>query len=312
MEFSTLLNHLITLSRSAKPCPGTFDLWYTETQKAWSFCSQSGGRALLAGAVSDRLGFAFAGGYCAALQNLMEDPSLTVSAVCITEAGGNRPADIHTTLTQEGENWVLNGEKSFVTLADHAEWLWVAAHTGEVEGRKNIKMLGLPVNQTGVEVTLLPDLPFVPEISHALVKFNNVVVKPSDILHGDGYKLFIKPFRTVEDIHVCAATCGLLLKKSIKNQWPRAVTEQLMAQAFAWMELSKQSPRAYATHLALAGLMTQQRQLSETLARHIMPDTPFDLLWQRDKPLLGIAEKVRHLRTERAWQQAFSAPVAVN
>lgn len=311
MEFSPLLNNLITLSRSARPCPNTFDLWYREAQKAWSICTQSGGRALLAGAISDRLGFAFAGGYCAAQQNLMEDPSLTVSAFCITEAGGNRPSDINTTLTLNEDAWTLSGEKTFVTLADRAEWLWVAASSGETDGRKQIKLVGIPARQEGVTLTALPNLSFMPEISHASVTFANVSIKPCDILHGDGYSNFIKPFRTIEDIHVSAACCGLLLKKAIKNKWPRAVAEQWIALAFAWMDLSKQPPRAYTTHLALAGLMTQQQLLITSITPYLEKDPEFYELWQRDAALLRVAEKARKKRAENAWQQAFSTPVAI-
>ena len=57
-------------------------------------------QALLGGFDADRVGWAFASGYQAALRALLPElPADAVAAFCVTEESGNRPRDIHTRIT---------------------------------------------------------------------------------------------------------------------------------------------------------------------------------------------------------------------
>lgn len=311
MDFNALLTRLIALSH-APHLPATLDDWHTQTRQTWAHASASGARALLAGVLADRLGHAFAGGYSAALQCLLNDPSPRMSALCVTETEGNQPRHINTTLTSTPEGWRLNGEKAFVTLADRAEWLWVAACVGEQNGRKHIKLLGIPVSQQGITLTPLPTMKFVPEIGHAKVSFDNVLIADEAILPGDGYSEYVKPFRTIEDIHVCAATCGLLLGHAFREAWPHTHIEMLISLAVGWHALAQAPANAPTTHVALAGLMTQQTQLIATVTPLLAQNTAFGAHWMRDLPLLKVAEKARQQRTAKAWQHLVpnAKPVA--
>ena len=76
-------------------------------------------RAIAGGAAVDRLGYAFAAGYAAALHALvpeLERPPVLAS-LAATEEGGAHPRAIRTTLTREGDHWRLSGHKRWVTLA---------------------------------------------------------------------------------------------------------------------------------------------------------------------------------------------------
>ena len=64
-------------------------------------------------------------------------------------------------------------------------------------------------------------LPFVPEISHGTVAFSDVPVDSGSILPGDGYSEYIKPFRTIEDLHVFAAILGFIFRIACLFRWPR-------------------------------------------------------------------------------------------
>src|SRR5204863_1071589 len=88
-------------------------------------------RALLGGAVADRLAFAFAAGYTEALRALV--PQLDgVTSLCATEAAGNHPRAIRTTLTPiAGDRYVLRGRKQWATAANEAAHLLVVASLGE-------------------------------------------------------------------------------------------------------------------------------------------------------------------------------------
>src|SRR4051812_21347153 len=83
--------------------------------------------AILGGFCADRVGFAFAAGYHAALRALV--PSLPrdhLVGLCATEAGGVHPRAIETRL----EGGRLRGTKSFATLAPSADELLIVASTG--------------------------------------------------------------------------------------------------------------------------------------------------------------------------------------
>ncbi len=56
----------------------------------------------------------------------------------------------------------------------------VAASTGtDDDGKNRITMVLVERNRMGVTVTPMPDLPFVPEISHGIVSFSQVPVDES-------------------------------------------------------------------------------------------------------------------------------------
>lgn len=307
MDFSALLTRLLATIEAQAPLASSLEQWHQQALACWTPDTTSGARALLAGVIADRLGFAFAGGYSAALQRLLNDASPRLAAFCVTEAEGNQPRHIHTRLTPTGTGWQLDGEKTFVTLADRAEWLWIAASTGEQDGRKQIRLVGIPSQLHGVELIPLPTMRFVPEIGHARVRFHQVQIPAGAVLPGDGYSDHVKPFRTIEDIHVCAATCGLLLGQAVRQQWLPAIAETLLSLAYGWWKLAQEPAQAPATHLALAGLMTEQTQLIEAVTPFLSDTTEFAEHWRRDQPLLKVAEKARQQRTANAWQHMLAA-----
>ena len=56
----------------------------------------------------------------------------TITAVGITEPGaGSDVAGIRTTARRDGDHWVLNGTKLFITNGVHADLYFVAAKTDE-------------------------------------------------------------------------------------------------------------------------------------------------------------------------------------
>jgi len=67
-------------------------------------------QAIIGGFVADRVGWAFASGYQAALRALFpEAPADRICALCVTEADGNSPKAIKSTLMKNGDGWILNG-----------------------------------------------------------------------------------------------------------------------------------------------------------------------------------------------------------
>jgi hypothetical protein len=146
--------------------------------------------------------------------------------------------------------------------------------------------------------------PFVPEIPHAEVELDHVPVATADILPGDGYADYLKPFRTVEDAHVHAALAGYLVGVARRHEWHDLV-ERLLAVALATRAVALADPKLATTHVALAGVLTlATREVEELEVRwRAQVDDPEHARWQRDRPLLQVAMAARATRRERAWEQ---------
>ena len=72
---------------------------------------------------------------------------------------GSDLANITTRAHNEGDQWVVTGQKVWTTLATKAQWLYVLCRTGETGGRhRGLTMLMLPVDQPGVEVRPIRNL----------------------------------------------------------------------------------------------------------------------------------------------------------
>ena len=140
-------------------------------------------RAIIGSLRADRVGFAFVAGYRAALYALA--PAVgrhELVALSATEAGGNHPRAIHTKL----ENGRLSGRKRWTTLGGRAASVLVVASVGQDDtGRNRLKVARVPVDRAGVRVVPMGDAPFVPEIPHAELYFDDVEVRDDELLPGD-------------------------------------------------------------------------------------------------------------------------------
>lgn len=254
-------------------------------------------RAVLGGLRADRVGYAFVAGYTAALAKLTGTEG--ISALCATEAGGNHPRAIQTRL----ENGRLNGRKRWTTLGGRASSLLVVASIGEAEGRNRLKVVRVSSDQKGVRIVSMDDAPFVPEIPHAEVHLDDVEVRDDDVLPGDGYERYLKPFRTAEDLHVHGALLGYLIGVGRRSSWPRERIEELMSVVAAVRNLTAEDPLAPATHVALAGLLTAAHfalERVEACWATVAPETR--ARWTRDRVILNVAGKAREARREAAWR----------
>lgn len=307
--------------------------------------------ALRSGFAADRLAWAFAGGYQAALRALVPGlPAATLAAFCVTEAGGNRPRDINTTITPQADGRLrVDGAKRWATLGPAGALLLVVGRWSDAADaidpardlapasqppHPRLRVLQVPVPSAGLQVQAMPTPRFVPELPHAQLQLQGVLLPASALLPGDGYTHYAKPFRTLEDLHVTAAVLALLLREARARHWPPAYAEQLVASllllgqlADGWAALragagtggpgaaldataaGAAAAEEAALHVALAGaLHVSQRLLADAAPLWAQAgDEPAAQRWQRDVALLGVAGTARGLRAERAWQRLQQA-----
>lgn len=277
------------------PHEGVAEWW----KKAAPFASRGEPRdlALALGIRADRLAYAFAGGYLAALAALFPpERELRPGALCATEAGGVHPSAIQTRFA----NGRVTGDKTFVTLAHHAEVLYVLAREGErSDGRAQLALVKVEAKGSGVEVNALPELPFVPEIGHAAVRLDDA---PALRLDGDGWSDYVRPFRTVEDAHVHLAYLAWQLGNLRRWDADEALIEEGLGIVGALRDVAIADPARAETHLALAAVIKATATFSEAVDWSLAPAVEAQR-WQRDATLLRVASKAREKRRLRAWQE---------
>jgi len=256
----------------------------------------------------DRLGLAFAAGYSAALERLIPDVILPC-ALCVTEAGGNHPRAINATLkaSDSGSGYTLDGAKTFVTFGNMAKTLVVAARVGvQRDGRPELAVVRIPAERYGVSLQELPPISFVPEIPHARVDFHDVQVEDGERMEGDGYLDYVKPFRTVEDIHVFATASAYLLGVSKRCDGPAEWMSELCATIVTLDGLGAAPPSDPGVHVALHGVTQNLSRLfsTETFAK-VWEKAPVEerARWERDRKLLQVANTAREARFRKAASQ---------
>jgi len=265
-------------------------------------------RAISAGMLADRTAYAFLGGFFAAVQHLLPQyAGNRITAFCISEEGGAHPRAIRTRLEKAapaGNKWLLNGRKQFITCAEYAEAILVAAATGsDSSGRNRIRLVHIERDTPGVRIEPMPDLPFIPEIRHGIVHLEGVVVEENRLLPGDAYSSYIKPFRTVEDIHVSAGILGYLTRCAALYGWPQSVYEDLLGTLVAVRPLAMSDPLSPAVHIALAGVQRCLDGITSGLDPYWEKAPEADRrAWRRDRAVLQIAGKARATRLASAWQ----------
>ncbi len=136
-----------------------------------------------------------------ALQQQIVPPVLRgekISALGITEPGGGSDvAAIKTTAVLEGNHYVINGEKTFITSGVRADFLTTAVRTGEggSKGASGISLIVIPMHLPDVSRTRLDKMGWLASDT-AHIRLDNVRV-PANMLVGQpgaGFKMIMGNF----------------------------------------------------------------------------------------------------------------------
>lgn len=305
---TTILASLLSHPIDAAPQAGVPEWWphYLQVCRDWESPIE---RAIAGGLAADRVAWAFGAGYQAALRVL--DPSLAdqaVACLCVTESGGNSPRAVQATLAAGPAGYLLNGHKKWTTLGPAGTKLLVVARLAGSHdpGRPQLKVARVDAKAPGIRIETMPATRFVPEMPHAELHLQNVLVHGDELLAGDGYTHAVKPFRTIEDIHVNAAILAYLTREARRLDWPGTWLAEALAALGGMIWLAMQDAGADATHIALEGaLRGMQRLTGETDAFwNAAGDHAAAERWQRDRTLFGIAANARSARFARACANA--------
>ena len=112
-----------------------------------------------------------------------------IGALCVTEPfGGSDVAGMRTTAVRQGDKFIINGSKTFITNGIYADYYVVAAKTSPELGNKGISMFLVDTNLKGISAAKLDKLGWRASDT-AEIAFDNVEI-PADNLMGEEGKGF--------------------------------------------------------------------------------------------------------------------------
>jgi len=120
---------------------------------------------------------------------LTEEPKL--ASFCLTEPdAGSDVSGMRTTAVKQGDKYVINGQKCFITNGSHADWYTVYAKTDKDAGHKGISAFVVP-REAGVVVDKKEDKLGQRASNTATVSFNDVEIPAENLLgeENKGFKL---------------------------------------------------------------------------------------------------------------------------
>ncbi|CAM5233281.1 acyl-CoA dehydrogenase family protein [Streptomyces chartreusis] len=125
----------------------------------------------------------------------------------VTEPGaGSDPQNLATTATRNDRGWVLNGEKWFVTVGDHADFMIVLAAAGP---ERAPTLFLVDKDTPGIEMTRVPRWMHTFVYEHPEFTFTDVQVGEDAVLGtiGEGYDI-TRSWFTEERLMIAARTIG--------------------------------------------------------------------------------------------------------
>lgn len=175
-------------------------------------------------------------------------------AICISEPEtGSDVASIRTRATQDGDDYIINGQKIYITCAHVAHHVVVATKTDPDARHKGISLFLVDVRTPGVTIRPLKGLGR-SMIHTNEVFFDNVRVPATRMLgkQNDGWKGLMRGLN-MERLLLSAAACGNMAKiidyardfALNRKQFGEKITHyQAIAHKFADMQIMLESSRA--------------------------------------------------------------------
>lgn len=194
---------------------GTPASWRLRNAMTLALCRYGGSGGVLASLFSHNIGLPPVLAYgSAALQQAVIPPVLRgekIAALAITEPGGGSDvAALRTTARRDGADYVIDGEKVFITSGMRADFITVAVRTGEAgsRGAGGISMILVPGDSPGLSRTRLEKMGWWCSDT-AQLRFDGVRVPASHLLgeEGGGFRIIMGNFNG-ERMAMSAAALG--------------------------------------------------------------------------------------------------------
>lgn len=286
-------------------CPGA-DAWLPiwRAGQAAHAARGSFAAALACALKADRVAWAFFCGYQGAIQAAFQTGVGTLGAF-----GANEPqrkiTEVETSLDQQCDPLRLEGNKSWVLAGIDGLTLFVLARrkNGPAKGPGSLCIVKLPIRSTGVQAEPPRPQTVVPELPHSGVRFQSAPVALADVLPGDGYADYAKPFRLREDVFVTGCVLAYLIAESCAGSWPTTWSQRAIAAVTLLETCSRRDPREVDTIILAAGALSFAGEVIRAAEQHWgLHQQSARERWLRDKAIFDLGKDARRQRVVQSWR----------
>ncbi len=164
-----------------------------------------------------------------ATEEQLEKFSGVWAAMAITEPSfGSDSAAVSTTATRDGDDYLINGEKIFVTAGSRADHVVVWATIDRSAGRAAIKSFVVPMTTDGVTVARLEHKLGIKSSDTAVIRFENARVPAENLLGSpevDTKKAFGGVMQTFDNTRPVVAAMAIGLGRAALEELRRMLEE---------------------------------------------------------------------------------------
>jgi len=171
-----------------------------------------------------------------------------IGCLCITEPfGGSDVSGMRTTAVKEGDQWVINGSKTFITNGIYSDYLVVSAKTSPDKGGKGISMFIMDRDTQGISATKLDKLGWRASDTGEIA-FDNVRIPAENLLgeEDEGFAYLMQ--------HLALERTVMAINAHARSEWAIEYTLQYMKERTAF---GKQLDRFQALRHRMAQLASE-------------------------------------------------------
>ena len=180
----------------------------------------------------------------------------TITCIAITEPeAGSDPSLMATRAVKNGDTWVINGAKQFITWGSMAKWALVFARTNDQPGGRGISAFLVDTDQPGWQVSKVNDKMGQHGVPNNEILLENVEVHETFLVgeEGNGFGVAMHGLHlnrpTVAAIAVGAAQCALDYAINYAKQREAGGQRIVEFQGLRWMMAEDYTQIAAARHL---------------------------------------------------------------
>ncbi|WP_372748236.1 acyl-CoA dehydrogenase family protein [Litorivivens sp.] len=233
-------------------------------------------------------------------------------ALGITEpSGGSDVANITTTARREGDYYIVNGSKTFISGVMGADWVSTAVRTGG-DGARGVSMLLIPTDLEGVSRTRLDRKQGWWCAETGTIYFDEVKVPVENLIgeEGQGFLVIMSNFNA-ERIGLAVtmeAASRVCLEEAVewaqqrKTFGKRLADHQVIRHKIASMKQKINATQAYLQHVTLAHIENRLSPGDLALAK-VQASETMEYCTREASQILGGACYLRGNRVERFYRE---------
>lgn len=148
------------------------------------------------------------------------------AAFCLTEPqSGSDSANVHTIAIRDGDEWVINGEKCYITNGGEADIVCVFAMTDPSKGTKGLSAFMVPTDTPGFSVEKYEDKSGFRTLSTCTLRFKDVHI-PAGNLVGEEGRAFGYAMKTLDKSRACVGALAVGIARRAMDEAVKFVKER--------------------------------------------------------------------------------------